>query len=172
MSDLLDFLQRNKQNKGILASLRRGLSSTTEIYAWPLLAKFKGIGNSQNARAVRTVAGLFAYHPLVCTDGNMGTTCRELCGDNEKPWECIEKDGVPTQPGPMSRKFSHLLAADVDEICDRVARIVLYAKSKEIPINYCALEEDLKKWPYAREKWASAFWAPEKKDEENKESKV
>ena len=66
---LMDFLQRNAANKGVMATLRYALADKTEIRAWPLLAGLKGIGPSQQARAVRTVAALFAYfypiNPLV-----------------------------------------------------------------------------------------------------------
>ena len=65
---------------------------------------------------------------------------------------------LKNQMWPVSRKFGYLLAAERDEICDRVIRIVLYAKSKEIPVNYDALENDLVKWPRSREFWARAFW--------------
>ncbi|MBQ9406783.1 MAG: type I-E CRISPR-associated protein Cse2/CasB [Desulfovibrio sp.] len=167
---LLDFLLKNKDNRGVLAALRKALAPTTETRAWPYLARFDGIGQNPKARAVRTVAGLFALHPENCSDGNMGDTCRALCRDtDEHPWETVDAVGRAVTPGTVSRKFGWLLAADPEEICDRVTRVVRYAKSKGIPVNYAQLEKDLANWPYAREAWARNFWAVEKADSAGEE---
>jgi CRISPR system Cascade subunit CasB len=160
----MEFLLKNRENRGALAALRQGLAPATEMRAWPLLARFGGIGRTPGARAVRTVAALFAHHPRNCDAGNMGDTCRALCGQDEHPWETADGTGKAVPPGPMSRKFSRLLAADAEEICERVARVVLYAKSKGIAVNYAQLEKDLAGWPRAREAWAGAFWATGKPD--------
>lgn len=164
MSALMDFLLRNAGNKRVMATLRRALVESTELRAWPLLASLGGIGDSQRARAVRTVAGLFAAHPLAGDTGNMGTVCRMLCEDGEKPWENQDERGESLPPGPMGRRFLHLLNADRDEICGRVCRLVRYAGSRGVPVNYAALEKDLAEWPKAREAWAVAFWAPAAED--------
>ena len=154
MSALMDFLLRNAGNRGVMATLRGALVETTEIRAWPLLAHVGGLGDSRQARAVRTVAGLFALHPRNCDAGNMGTVCRQLCGADERPWE---EDGAP---GPMGRRLLYLLSADRDEIDERVCRLVRLAASRDIPVNYAALERDLAQWPRPREAWATAFWTP------------
>lgn len=156
---LMEFLLKNREDRGLLAALRQGLAQATEMRAWPYLARFGGIGQKADARAVRTVAGLFAHHPENCESGNMGDTCRELCrGTDEDPGKATDS------PGPVGRKFGWLLAADKEEICGRTARIVLYAKSRGIPVNYARLQEDLTHWPRAREAWADAFWAEGKAD--------
>ena len=46
MNNLMDFLQRNAANKGVMATLRYALADKTEIRAWLLLAGLKGIGPS------------------------------------------------------------------------------------------------------------------------------
>ncbi len=160
--NLMDFLLRNKENRGVLATLRQGLIPAKEMRAWPLLAPFGGIGQTPGARAVRTVAGLFASHPQNCFAGNLGDTCREFCNNTDEfPWIMVDNNFAP---GPVARKFSWMLAADAEEICGRVARIVLYAKSKGVPVNYAQLEKDLASWPRAREAWARSFWAIGKTD--------
>ncbi|MCH5277631.1 MAG: type I-E CRISPR-associated protein Cse2/CasB [Desulfovibrionaceae bacterium] len=151
---LMEFLLKNRENRGLLATLRQGLVPATETRAWPWLGRFDGIGQTPRARAVRTVAGLFGHHPENCDSGNMGDTCREFCrGTDEDPGKATDT------PGPVGRRFGWLLAADAEEIGDRVTRIVLYAKSKGIPVNYAQLQKDLERWPRAREAWAGAFWA-------------
>lgn len=164
MSALIDFLLRNAENKRVMATLRCALAESTEARAWPMLARFDGIGASQRACAVRTVAGLFAMHPQNCDKGNMGTVCRQLCDPDEKPWDSQQSE----EPGPMARRLLYLLNADKSEICDRVCRLARFASSKNVPINYAELEQALTEWPRARELWAAEFWAPaaEKSGEE------
>lgn len=156
MSALMDFLLRNANNKRVMTILRCGLVEDTEMRAWPLLAPLDGIGARQQARAIRTVAGLFALHPRNCASGNMGTVCRLLCRNGNPGGNDTETGS----PDPMERRFLHLLNADREEICGRVCRLVRYAGSNDIPVNYAALEKDLSEWPRARESWAAAFWAP------------
>ena len=174
MSSLMEFLQNNRDNRGVLAALRQGLVPTTEMRAWPWLVRHGGVGTEQRAQAVRTVAGLFAHHPEACATGSMGTTCRALCSPDEKPWESVDATGKAIAPGPMARRLGYLLAADAGEICERVARVVLYAKSKDIPINYAQLEKDLAQWPRygVRERWASDFWAAQTTEDAAGESGV
>ncbi len=162
---LMEFLLENRDNRSVLAVLRQGLSPATETRAWPLLARFGGIGQTPEASAVRTVAALFARHPENCVTGNMGDTCRRLCrGTDEHPWDTVDGEGEAVPPGPVGRRFSWLLAADADDICGRVARVVLHAGRRGIPVNYAQLEKDLTLWPdqRVREAWAGAFWAPKK----------
>lgn len=175
MSALIEFLLRNRENKGVMATLRCALVESKEMRAWPLVARFGGIGPSLPARAVRTVAGLFAHHPENCDSGNMGTVCRDLCSQEEKEklWKSVDEQGKASSPGPMARKFMYLLNADREEICERVARVVLYAKSQGIPVNYGALEQDLETWPRAREAWAGVFWAlPQPDDGQNEQEET
>ncbi len=173
MSALTEFLLCNRKNKGVMATLRRALVASTEMRAWPLLLRFGGVGGDHRARTVRTVAGLFAHHPENCDMGNMGVVCRALCSSDEQPWKNVDDQGNAVSPGPMARKFMYLLSADREEICERVARVVLYAKSRNIPVNYSALEQDLLFWPRAREAWAGAFWAlPQSDDGQNEQEET
>lgn len=175
MSALMEFLLRNQKDKGVMATLRRALVPNTEMRAWPLLLRFGGVGSGHCARTVRTVAGLFAYHPEHCETGNMGTVCRALCSPDEQPWNSVDEhdQNKANPPGPMARKFMYLLSADREEICERVARVVLYAKSRGIPVNYGALEQDLETWPRAREAWAGVFWAmPQPDDGRNEQEET
>ena len=110
MSALMEFLLRNADNKRVMATLRCGLVESTEMRAWPLLAHLDGIGSSQRARAVRTVAGLFALHPRDCSSGNMGTVCRQLCGSDETPWSSVP--GADYSPCHRGRRFLYMIYAE------------------------------------------------------------
>ena len=82
-----------------------------------------GIGNPR----IEVVAGLFAYHPDETHEGNLGTTCRRLAGENNS----------------FEARFVRLLACDRDEICDRLRPVILAAKAKGIGVNYEQLFMDL-----------------------------
>lgn len=157
MSALLSWLQSKKEQRGIMATLRCALVPAREQRAWSLLARFGGIGLEHKNYVVRTVAGLYASHSLECSTGDMGTLCLSLCQKSEVP--C--KDD---KPGAMAKRMQHLLAAENQEICDRVVRLVLRAKTQGLPVNYNQLERDLLNWEknYSRERvrvtWAKQFW--------------
>ena len=85
--------------------------------------------------------------------------CHKLLSDDELK-KLAQSDGI----GPVSRRFQHLLAAEGDEIFDRVVRFVLRAKAQDIPVNYEQLYKDLLDWEYhtdwVRVRWAQGFWTP------------
>ena len=174
MSELTDFLNANASNRGLMATLRCALVSSKEVRAWPVLSAFGGIGRNHHAEVVRTVAGLFAtWHdfPKPSNGGfSMGSVCRMLCSDDELPGQAEDKDNKPIKPGPMGRRFSYLIDSERSEICQRVSRLVLYAKSKRVPVDYEMLEKDLEDWPWAKERWAKDFWSFRADDLDHQES--
>src|SRR5262245_30068055 len=109
-----------------MADLRRALNPVQRHRAWPLLARVGGIGNPR----IEVVAGLFAYHPEETNQGNLGTTCRHLAGENNS----------------FDARFRRLLSCDYDEICDWLRPVVLAAKAKGIDVNYEELFRDLSYW--------------------------
>lgn len=161
---LFAYLDRHRDDRGLMAMLRSALAPAKRQHAWPILARFGGLdANEHRARTVQTVAGLYALHPPTgeagATAGNLGELCRRLLGDDEKA--ALETaEGV----GPISRRFQHLLAADGEEIFERVLRFVLRAKAEGIAIDYRQLYEDLWDWQYnadrVRLRWARSFWTP------------
>jgi CRISPR system Cascade subunit CasB len=163
---LLRFLRSRCEERGVMADLRCALVEGKRHRAWAYLGRFGGIGDSPKARTVQTIAGLYATHPETTTEGNFGTVCRRLSNDEEQ--EKLDKaEGV----GPISRRFQHLLAAEGEEIFDRVVRFVLRAKAEEIPVNYAELYVSLYCWQWpdgadrVRTHWAQSFWTPEVEEE-------
>lgn len=170
MNDLMEFLKQLKKedNRGIMAVLRRGLIPGQNQRTWPILARFDGIGNDYKEKVVQTIAGLFALHPVNRETGNFGKTCQTLMGDDER---AKLSNG---EEGPLSRRFHHLLAADGDEILDRVVRFVMRIKSQptEIPVDYKGLMSDLLDWQTqkkdkVRTEWAKGFWSVQTDDKES-----
>lgn len=158
MSLLLDRLHKYENNRGMMANLRCVLVDSKKHRAWPVLYRL-GIPIDNDVLAF--IAGLFATHPEVTSSGNFGNTCKTI---EIKRKETVSSDLKLTQ---TERRFQHLLAANKEEVFDRVKRIVLMAKSQGIPVNYAQLETDLRVWGDGKRgadkkrDWAVAFWAPD-----------
>jgi len=162
-SRLLDFLRRQKENRGLMANLRCALVENKRRRIWPTLAYYEGIGNDFKALTIQYVAGFFATHPKEDPNaGNFGYSCRQLMNEEERQ-KLMEGD-----VGPLSRRFQHLLAAEGDEVFGRVMRLLLRCKSEGIPINYARLLYDLSRWQYGtdsvRTQWATSFWTPREEE--------
>lgn len=157
MSSLIENLRENREDRGMMANLRCILVESKKHRAWPVLNR---IGVRIDDDVAAFVAGLFATHP----DGdsetvkNFGATCKEIEKARNETSSSTDKDKKLT---PTERRFQHLLAADRDEIRDRVMRLVLLAKSQGVAVNYGALLHDLKHWgDRTKTEWAAAFWTP------------
>ena len=138
-ASVLAHLRRFKNDRGAMADLRRALNATQLHRAWPLLAGVGGIGDPR----IEVIAGLFAYHPDEAHEGNLGTTCRRLRGENNT----------------FDARFRRLLACDRDEICARLRPVILAAKAKGIEVNYERLLADLQCWgDSVKVDWARQYW--------------
>jgi CRISPR system Cascade subunit CasB len=161
--NLLEFLKKRQEDRGVMANLRCALVESKRRRAWPLLAWCDGIGNDFRALTIQHVAGYFATHPKECGEGNFGDSCRRLMDEEEM------KKIAQGDTGPLSSRFQHLLAAEGDEIFGRVMRFVFRCKSGDVPINYSQLFNDLMQWQHApdavRTRWAKSFWAPKVEEE-------
>jgi CRISPR system Cascade subunit CasB len=142
----LKHLRQLKNDRGAMADLRRALNPAQRHRAWPLLARFGGIGNAR----YETVAGLFAHHPEETSTGNLGTTCQKLSG----------------QHNTFEGRFRRLLACDRDDICDHIRPVVFAAKPKSVRVNYEQLFVDLWYWSDAvKARWAAEFWGAPQPEE-------
>jgi CRISPR system Cascade subunit CasB len=152
MSTVLDQLRRRKDDRGLLADLRCALVDGKKHRAWPALHR---LGVDVSNRVAAVVAALYATHPLE-GPGNFGDTCRAVqSGRGDSRGD--------DKLGPLERRFLHLLAAEPgEELYQRVTRLVLAAKSLDVPVNYERLETDLKYWnERTKTAWAARFWTPD-----------
>ena len=167
---LLKFLSDRSEDRGTMADLRCALVDGKRHRAWPYLGYVGGIGDKYTERAVQTIVGLYATHPKTTEEADFGAMCRKLLGDEERK-KLDTAEGV----GPITRRFQHLLAAEGEEIFDRVVRFVIRAKAEEIPVNYMELFEKLSYWQWpdsadrVRADWARSFWTPQIDEEEPEE---
>lgn len=155
------------QNRGALASLRRGLGqppgTVADMYRYvePFLGQERSAGYKESAFYL--VAALFALHPKSTDFGDMGkhmTATRTESGSDA-----------------LERRFTALLAAHTDDLPEYLRQAVSFLKSKDIPINWNQLLWDLQNWDKrddpkysVQKKWARSFWGGRQSIESNNNS--
>lgn len=153
MSRLLERLRKCQNDRGMMANLRCILVDNKKHRAWPVLHR---LGVDIDKEIPAFVAGLFATHPEVSSNGNFGATCKAIEQKRD------DKRGDDSKLTPTERRFQHLLSAERgDELNDRVLRMVLMAKSQGVAVNYEKLLHDLQYWgDRTKTEWAASFWTP------------
>jgi len=143
-----------RNDRGKLAALRRGLSSSTVMDAWPVVASLGGdIGRSGESVFV-DIAAWFASHPEESNARNFGETCRTIA---------MSGSSDSALPESYERRFRRLLAcSDVTDVAGQLRSWVRLADSKGVGINYESLFADLWYWRWdaddIRVNWARSFW--------------
>jgi CRISPR system Cascade subunit CasB len=154
MNKYLDRLRecKRRDDRGMMANLQCILVENKRHRAWPALSR---LGVPIKARYSSFIAGLYAMHPAETSNGNFGNTCKAI---EQRRNESQSTDSKLTA---TERRFQHVLAAEREEVCDRVLRMARMAKALDVPINYEQLETDLIRWgDKVKTDWASAFWSP------------
>lgn len=156
---------KERDDRGALAVLRGALSSSEDrqIRSYRLLAPFGGIPSGDakqqhNAHVLRVIAGLMTLPNMhiQATGKNFGHSCRKLLQDDER--KSLAK---PEQPGPVSRRVQHLLAATRDEVLDRVCALARRIANEEGNIDFGRLYDDLRDYRWGtstKANWAASFW--------------
>lgn len=151
----LDALRNIENDRGKMASLRRGLSEATRRDAWPVIAS---LGMDIANDAATAVAALFATHPMVSDARSLGQTCRLIASEN---------GSVSDIPDSFDRRFRRLIACDTQaELAGQLGAWIRLAKSKGVGVNYAVLYNDLYWWSKGetaqkkRIAWARDFWSP------------
>ena len=134
------------EDRGMLAELRRGLSPSTQEYAWPHLVQFCGKFEDDDVRAIWcAVAGLAAifYKSNLVSEqkwNNMGTMMHKLAlqANESNPEKALESYGA---------KFRRVLSCnDMASLCETVIRVGRAAEKKDVTLNPEVLFWDLTNW--------------------------
>lgn len=162
-AELVEQLTQLRDDRGAMANLRRGVSSTTEDRAWPWIARWCDITNERQRRIHVTVAAAFASHPEATEHGNMGAVMRSIAQANQKG-----EDGLKSFE-PHFRRFLNCQSSQ--DVCERMPRIIRMAKQQNIPLNFHQLFMDLCRWDsysdFVKVRWAADYWGePKTKDEQ------
>ena len=141
---LMAFLQKNKEDRGMMADLRCGFSEAKEHRAWPHIARFCKLDQAWSRLPVQTVCAAFATHPDQKACGNLGATLKKM------------------DLATIELQLRRLLACDSkEELCERLPSVIRAAKAKGVPVDYRQLYCDIYWWEGQyppKLKWADAFW--------------
>lgn len=139
-----------KQERGALASLRRGLGqppgTVAEMYRY--VEPYLGADARYKESTYYLVAALFALHPQSTDQGNMG--------------DHLARTRTENASDALERRFTALLAAHPDDLPDYLRQAVSFLKSKEESVNWNQLLRDLQNWGhegrFVQKAWARSFW--------------
>jgi len=147
----VEWLHSNRDNRGVMADLRRAMNPATAHRAWPHLARWCDLTSGTDRLIHATVAATFALQPESEPTGNLGTTLRRIAqGEN------LGDDGLKSFEG----RFRRLLTCDTrSEICERLLHVVRAAARRDVPVNHFALFNDLRYWgEKVKLRWAAQYW--------------
>ncbi len=146
----LEFLERNRENPGVMADLRCALIPAREYRSWQYIARFCDLENERERTIAATVSAAFGIQPERGGEyENVGDVMRRIaCGDNGA-------DGLSS----FELRFERLLACDsVGELAPQLHGIFKAAKARAIPINHENLWNDLFFWgDRVKRSWASHY---------------
>lgn len=149
----------NREDRRSLAALRRSLSQGCAAAAYPIVARyFPKDRRPKMERAILTVAGLFALHPLHGTL-TLGGALRRAA----------EQRGSQSIEG----RFIALLNASVEDIAPHLRQLVALLASNSIGLDWHDLLRALKTWDFdenwARRQWARDYWGTAKEEDNEKD---
>jgi CRISPR system Cascade subunit CasB len=152
----IEYLEKNRENKRMLAALRRGLGKEdpeqnfeAAPYILPLLSSEKIYPETRKKAYV--VASLFAWHPLEGGTGSLGTSMQKITKRSDS----------------MDRRFLSLVDSDEDVFFNRVQQVIGILKSRGVAVNWKQFMNDYLDWGYldkrVQKKWLRDFYKEEKK---------
>lgn len=159
---VINFLEKHKEDRAVMAHLKRGLSEATQSRAWPHMARAGcRLENPRERGIYAVVMGTYAKHPCVIDKGNIGDTLRGVV------------DGKGSQEGlaTFDQRFRRVLECDhAPEVCEFLPGVIhAAARTRNIQaVNYRQLFKDLWYWgELTKLQWAGAYWTtPNKKEED------
>ena len=156
---LVDYLLRNREDRAMMASLRRGLG---KVRGHPVMYPYVVLFLPDDDKKVRwhswryfTVAALFGYHPEHVEGRSIGEALSRLERNDS-----------------LQKRFTWLLDSTTEELPMRLKSMVSLLKSKKIGIDYHKLFKDLSHWDhpdrFVQLAWANDFYKTTNKNQ-NKE---
>lgn len=147
----ITYLESLKEDRGKLASLRRGLGQPPGTCAamYPIVAVRLPYNCSQfDEDRYYLIASLFGFHPMSIASGNMGDHMR--CASGKEISTAVE------------RRFVGLLSTHWEDLPDHLRQVVSFLKSRDQAVNWQQLFVDLKQWGhpdrFVQRRWANSFW--------------
>ncbi len=155
----VDWLESRRDDRAIMAELRRGFSPGTEHYVWKHLAPWCELASRKSRTIYTAVAACYAFHPECTAEGNLGTTLRRIA-------QSLGSPGEDTQKAFEGRLRRLLACVRSVEVCRHLRQIIGLASQHGIPINYRQLLKDLLVWDKDPDRikvsWAAEYWRKQK----------
>jgi CRISPR type I-E-associated protein CasB/Cse2 len=153
-ADFVARLRRIQNDRGKMAALRRGFSSSTVMDAWPVVASLGGNIGQPGESVHGDIAALFASHPRESKARNFGETCRAIA---------LTDSSGKTLPTSYERRFGRLMSsAEPADLAGQLRSWIRLAVSKGVGVNYESLFADIWGWRWyaadIRVQWARSFW--------------
>lgn len=153
-AQFMERLRKLQNDRGKMASLRRGMNPATVMEAWPVIASIGGDIGLPGESPFVDLAALFATHPVERASGDFGETCRAIA---------LSDSSDRTLPESHERRFRRLLACDSgSDLTGQLRTWVRLAASKGVGVNYQTLFSDLRWWSRSGDRtkvrWARSFW--------------
>ena len=152
---------RERQDRGALAALRRGLGSVpgTVPSAYPhILPWAPHYRKAEDACYI--IGPLFALHPQ---PGGTGTAGRAFSKVSD-PSDSLEK------------RFVALLNCHRDDLPNHLRQAVSLLKAKDVPIDWRRLLRDILNWDhesrFVQQQWAREFWQRELQEAQAEEEEM
>ena len=147
-TDMVKDLVSAKENRKMMAVLRRSLSPTLEHKAFPYLIRWVNITNERDRTVAMCVAGCFALHKEHSDSaGSLGASLKQLAKSRHtrNPEEAF------------SKRFLKIVGGERDAACKHVSLAIRSLKG--VPVNYELLLKDLWYWnDRVRRTWAQEYW--------------
>ena len=153
-TDFVGKLRHIQNDRGKMAALRRGLSPSTVMDAWPVVAGLGGSIGQPGQSVHMDIAALFASHPKQSNARNFGETCRAIA---------IANSSDNKVPESFERRFRRLIASrEPADLVDQLRSWIRLAANKDVGVKYESLFADLWNWRWyaddIRVRWARSFW--------------
>ncbi len=160
----IGYLVDRRDDRGLMADLKRGLNPTTAHRAWPHIAPWCNLTNDREREIYSTIAGGMAVMECRNQDiGTLGATLRFIATQNSG------KEGLNTFEAHFRRLMN---CRTVQELCQQLPRIFMAARQRGVGINFERLLDDLHKWEMServRISWAHDYWGSRNEAEEGDE---
>lgn len=154
----LEFLERNRENPGVMADLRCALIPSLEYRSWQYIARFCKLEDDRERTIAATVCAAFGIGPESAGEReNMGDVMGRIAhGDNGE-------NGLSS----FMLYFQRLLACNtIQELAPQLHGIFLAARSRNVLVNHKNLWYDLFSWSdRVKCRWASHYWSYARKAE-------
>jgi len=156
----VEHLTRNRDDRALMASLRRGLAQTNSAEVSRIVQPWLSEDSERWLEdAYYTIAPLFAlHHEDVADDGNLGDHLRALAESMKPP----SSDELPRS---VERRFMQLLVCGPNDLDDLLRQAVSLLRSKGIAVNWQQLLTDVLRWKHTddqrdivRREWSRRFW--------------